>query len=64
MVTSKNLQMKEKSLLILGQIGGYGAGVVSILSHAKDVIAFVGVVCGATLSVIALMDRLRSGPKR
>jgi len=50
--------VKER-FLIIGQIGGYGAGAMSFMGVAKDALGFVGVACGAALSVWALWDRIQ-----
>lgn len=55
--------MNDRYLSILGQIGGYSAGVASWLNLAKDAVGLVGIIAGATLSVWALVDRINKSRK-
>jgi hypothetical protein len=50
--------MNERHLHILGQIGGYGAGLAAWLNLAKDFIGLIGIIAGAALSLWALFDRI------
>jgi hypothetical protein len=49
----------ERPLLILGQIGGWAAGLAAYFDYIKGFIGFIGLLCGAVLSVWALHDRIR-----
>lgn len=56
--------MSDRHLHILGQIGGYGAGLAAWLNLAKDFIGLIGIIAGATLSVWALIDRIRKTKRK
>ena len=47
----------DRHLHVIGQIAGYSAGLAAWLNLAKDIIGFIGITAGATLSVWALWDR-------
>ena len=51
--------MKNDRLQLIGQISGYGAAGLSLLDVAKDIFGLIGLICGAILSVWALIDRIR-----
>ena len=55
--------MNDRHLHILGQIGGYGAGLAAWCNMAKDAIGLIGIASGATLSVWALIDRINKSRK-
>ena len=50
-------------LSVLGQVGGYTAGVLSWLEHADNVIGLIGTVCAASLSVWALFEKIKRSKK-
>jgi len=56
--------MNDRYLNILGQIGGYGAGLAAWLNLAKDFIGLIGIIAGATLSVWALIDRINKSNRK
>ncbi len=56
--------MNDRHLHVLGQIGGYGAGFAAWLNLAKDFIGLVGIIACATLSVWALIDRIRKSKRK
>ena len=56
-MTSTRTMPTERTLNILGQIGGWFAGAAWLFNFVKDFIGFVGILAGATLSVWALYDR-------
>jgi len=56
--------MNDRHLHILGQIGGYGAGIAAWLNLAKDFVGLVGIIAGATLSVWALIDRIEKSNRK
>jgi hypothetical protein len=56
--------MNDRHLHILGQIGGYGAGLAAWLNLAKDFVGLVGIIAGATLSIWALIDRINKFNRR
>lgn len=49
----------DRHLNLLGQIGGYTAGLFAWIGLVKDGIGLIGIVAGATLSVWALIDRIK-----
>jgi hypothetical protein len=53
----------DRYYLTLGQISGYGAGAASIFDLAKDFVGLVGITAGATLSVWALIEKLKENSK-
>jgi hypothetical protein len=55
--------MNDRYLHVIGQVGGYGAGLAAWLNLAKDFIGLIGIIAGATLSVWALIDRIRKANK-
>ena len=56
--------MSERHFHILGQIGGYGAGIAAWLNLAKDFVGLIGIIAGATLSVWALIDRINKSNRK
>lgn len=55
--------MNERYLHVIGQIGGYSAGIASWLNLAKDAVGLIGIFAGAALSVWALIDRINKSRK-
>lgn len=55
--------MNDKALPILGQIGGYTAGLLTWLEHADSFIGLIGTACAASLSMWALFDRYKKRKK-
>jgi hypothetical protein len=53
----------DRYFYTLGQISGYAAGIAAWMNFAKDVIGFIGIIAGATLSVWALWDRFKNRKK-
>ena len=49
--------------LTLGQISGYGAGAASFFDLVKDFVGLVGITAGATLSVWALLEKIKENNK-
>jgi hypothetical protein len=49
----------DRCFYTLGQIAGYSAGAAAWFNLAKDIVGFVGILAGATLSVWALWDRYK-----
>lgn len=56
--------MSDKSVLIWGQIGGYGSGFLAWIDQADNFIGLIGTICAATLSVWAVCDRIKKRKKK
>jgi hypothetical protein len=56
--------MNERYLHVVGQVGGYGAGLAAWLNLAKDFVGLIGIIAGAALSVWALVDRIRKAKRK
>jgi len=56
--------MNDKNLSILGQVGGYSAGLIAWLEHFDNLIGLIGTCCAAGLSVWALVDKFKKRNKQ
>ena len=51
--------MNDKSMSILGQVGGYFAGFLAFIEQADNLIGLIGTMCAASLSVWAVYDKIK-----
>ena len=55
--------MNDRGMSILGQIGGYSAGFLAWIEQADNLIGLIGTICAATLSVWAVIGKIKKSSK-